>query len=142
MSIQEKGYRKNSWLEITTYGSPQCNTRLIFYSLICIAIAILLLSPVQAAGTKYMAGSPELSAYISGTNEVGPGDAVQLNVVIQNKGVNQFEFIQSSIISPNDLPNTAKFLTGKCPGYHQIRPANAWGPEGQQHHDVCNQYEG
>jgi hypothetical protein len=110
-SIQEKGYRKNLQLEITTCGSLQCNTRLIFYSLIYIAIAILVLSPVQAAGTKYMAGSPELSAYISGTNEVGPGDAVQLNVVIQNKGVNQFEFIQSSIISPNDLPNTAKFLT-------------------------------
>ena len=58
-----------------------------------------------------MAGSPELSAYISGTNEINPGDTVQLKVVVENKGVNEFKFIQSSIIERDDLPNTAKFLT-------------------------------
>jgi hypothetical protein len=58
-----------------------------------------------------MAGSPELSAYISGSNEVSPGDTVQLKVVIENKGVNEFKFIQSGIIERDDLPNTAKFLT-------------------------------
>jgi hypothetical protein len=83
-----------------------------FFSLIIIACAVIAVSPVQAiTGTKYMAGSPELSAYISGSNEVSPGDTVQLKVVIENKGVNEFKFIQSGIIDREDLPNTAKFLT-------------------------------
>jgi hypothetical protein len=82
-----------------------------YFSLVIIACAVIMIAPAQAAGTKYMAGSPELSAYISGSNEVGPGDTVQLKVVIENKGVNQFKFIQSGIIERDDLPNTAKFLT-------------------------------
>jgi hypothetical protein len=63
------------------------------------------------AGTKYMAGSPQLSAYISGTNEFSPGKDVQLTVVIENTGLNEFKFIQSGIVDRDDLPNTAKFLT-------------------------------
>ncbi|MCX6683121.1 MAG: S-layer protein [Methanoregula sp.] len=63
------------------------------------------------AGTKYMAGSPVLSAYISGTNEFSPGDDVQLSVVIQNTGLNEFKFVQSGIVNVDDLPNTAKFVT-------------------------------
>jgi hypothetical protein len=82
-----------------------------YFSLVIIACAVIMISPAQAAGTKYMAGSPELSAYISGSNEVNPGDTVQLKVVIENKGVNEFKFIQSGIIERDDLPNTAKFLT-------------------------------
>jgi hypothetical protein len=82
-----------------------------YCSLVIIACAVMMIAPVQAAGTKYMAGSPELSAYISGSNEVSPGDTVQLKVIIENKGVNQFKFIQSGVIERDDLPNTAKFLT-------------------------------
>jgi len=63
------------------------------------------------AGSKYMAGSPELSAYISGTNEFSPGTDVQLPVVIENTGLNEFKFVQSGIIDRDDQPNTAKFLT-------------------------------
>jgi hypothetical protein len=63
------------------------------------------------AGTKYMAGSPQLSAYISGTNEFSPGKDVQLTIVIENTGLNEFKFIQSGIVDRDDLPNTAKFLT-------------------------------
>ncbi len=63
------------------------------------------------AGTKYMAGSPQLSASISGTNEFSPGDEIQLNVVIENTGLNEFKFIQSNIVDRDDLPNTAKFVT-------------------------------
>ncbi|MGA2918268.1 COG1361 S-layer family protein [Methanoregula sp.] len=63
------------------------------------------------AGSKFMSGSPELSAYISGTNEFNPGDDVQLPVVIENTGLNEFEYDQPGIISRDDLPNTAKFLT-------------------------------
>lgn len=89
----------------------QHHTMAGYFSLVIIACVVIMIAPAQAAGTKYMAGSPELSAYISGSNEVGPGDTVQLKVVIENKGVNQFKFIQSGIIERDDLPNTAKFLT-------------------------------
>jgi uncharacterized membrane protein len=83
-----------------------------YFSLIIIACAVIMISPAQAAsGTKYMSGSPVLSAYISGTNEVSPGDTVALKVTIENKGVNEFKFVQSGIIDREDLPNTAKFLT-------------------------------
>ena len=83
-----------------------------YFTLVLIACAVIMISPAQAlTGTKYMAGSPELSAYISGSNEVSPGETVQLKVVIENKGVNEFKFIQSGIIERDDLPNTAKFLT-------------------------------
>ncbi|MFA4876522.1 MAG: S-layer protein [Methanoregula sp.] len=63
------------------------------------------------AGTKYTAGSPDLSAYISGANEFTPGKDVSLTLVIQNTGLNEFKFINSGIIDRDDLPNTAKFLT-------------------------------
>ncbi|MGD0080242.1 MAG: CARDB domain-containing protein [Methanoregula sp.] len=58
-----------------------------------------------------MAGSPELSAYISGTNQFEAGDTVQLAIVIQNTGLNEFKFVDSGIVDRADLPNTAKFLT-------------------------------
>jgi hypothetical protein len=63
------------------------------------------------AGEKYMAGSPELSAYISGTNEFSPGDDVKLTLIVENTGLNEFKFVQSSIVNTDDQPNTAKFLT-------------------------------
>ncbi len=86
------------------------HSRFWYAGFIAIITAVMIISPVSAA-SKYMAGSPELSAYISGTNEVSPGDTVSLKVIIENKGVNEFKFIQSSIIERDDLPNTAKFLT-------------------------------
>ena len=66
-----------------------------------------------------MAGSPELSAYISGTNEFSPGKEVQLTIVIENTGLNEFKFVNSGIVDRDDLPNTAKFLTVK------VLPGNA-----------------
>jgi uncharacterized membrane protein len=63
------------------------------------------------AGTKYMAGSPQISASIVGTNEFNPGDEVQLELVIQNTGLNEFKFVDSDIVNTDDLPNTAKFVT-------------------------------
>jgi hypothetical protein len=101
---------KNQNLATFASRSKQPNSLLMYASIFAIIFAVLIITPVQA-GTKYMAGSPELSAYISGTNEVSPGDTVQLKVMIENKGVNQFKFIQSGIVERDDLPNTAKFLT-------------------------------
>ena len=79
-------------------------------SCIILILCAFLIFPAMA-DTKYMAGSPQLSAYISGTNEFSPGDDVQLTVVIENTGVNEFKFVQSAIVARDDLPNTAKFLT-------------------------------
>ena len=109
---QQKIVGKSKNLAARTTGSNQQSTKVWYLSLVMVACAILIISPAQAAsGTKYMAGSPLLSAYISGSNEVSPGDTVQLKVVIENKGVNEFKFIQSGVIDRDDLPNTAKFLT-------------------------------
>jgi hypothetical protein len=79
-------------------------------SCILLVLGICLIAPAMA-GTKYMAGSPQLSAYISGTNEFSPGDDVPMTIVIENTGLNEFKFIQSTIVDRDDLPNTAKFLT-------------------------------
>lgn len=78
----------------------------------CILLILFacLIAPAMA-GTKYMAGSPQLSAYISGTNEFSPGKEIQMTIVIENTGLNEFKFIQSGIVDRDDLPNTAKFLT-------------------------------
>jgi len=77
---------------------------------IILILCALLIIPAMA-GTQYMAGSPQLSAYISGTNEFSPGDEVKLTIVIENTGLNEFKFVQSVIVDREDLPNTAKFLT-------------------------------
>ena len=82
---------------------------LVFLVLTGIAATFLAVAPVSA-DEKYMAGSPELSAAISGSNELSPGDEVKLAVSIQNSGVNQFKFVGSNIVGRDDLPNTAKFL--------------------------------
>jgi hypothetical protein len=60
------------------------------------------------AGTQIMTGSPELSAHIAGTNEFSPGDDVDLQVAIENTGLNQFEIVETGLITPSDLSNTAK----------------------------------
>ena len=77
--------------------------------LIIIALCCMAIAPVMA-GTRYMTGSPDLTAYISGTNEVGPGDDLTLSVVIENKGLMEFSFTQTGIMNRDDLPNTAKHL--------------------------------
>ena len=58
-----------------------------------------------------MAGSPVLSVSLAGTNEFSPGKEVQIAVVVENTGLNQFKFVKTGIVDRDDLPNTAKFLT-------------------------------
>ena len=86
----------------------------------CILLILIacLIAPAMA-GTKYMAGSPKLSAYISGTNEFSPGNSTQITIVIENTGLNEYKFVNSGIVDRDDLPNTAKFLTVK------VLPGNA-----------------
>lgn len=79
-------------------------------SCIFLILCILLIAPAMA-GSSYLTGSPDLSAYISGNNEFSPGTEVQLPVVIENNGVNDYKFVQTGIVDRDDLPTTAKFLT-------------------------------
>jgi len=87
-------------------------------SCILLILFACLIAPAMA-GTKYMAGSPQLSAYISGTNEFSPGNSTQITIVIENTGLNEFKFVNSGIVDRDDLPNTAKFLTVR------LQPGNA-----------------
>ena len=84
----------------------------LLWPVILIGIAALLTLTVPAtAGEQYMSGSPVLSASLGGTNEFSPGHEVQLAVVVENSGLNQYKFVKSGIVDRDDLPNTAKFLT-------------------------------
>ncbi len=64
-----------------------------------------------SAGEKFLYGSPELSASISGTNQVAPGETVDLNVVVANAGLNQVKIVDPTIVTREDQPNTAKLVT-------------------------------
>jgi hypothetical protein len=76
---------------------------------ILLILCLCLIAPAMA-GTKYMAGSPQMSAHIAGTNEFSPGQDAKITIVVENTGTNEFKFVQSGIVSPEDLPNTAKFV--------------------------------
>ncbi|MCE5338278.1 MAG: S-layer protein [Methanomicrobiaceae archaeon] len=71
----------------------------------------LLAVPGSAAGAKYLYGNPELSATIAGTNEFAPGADTSLTVIISNSGLNTHKIVGSTIVTPDDLPNTAKLAT-------------------------------
>src|SRR5512136_2440443 len=81
-----------------------------FVILTSIAFLIIVTAPASA-GEQYMAGAPDLTAYLAGTNEFSPGQEVVFPVVIENSGTNQFKFVKMELVSRDDLPNTAKFLT-------------------------------
>ena len=78
--------------------------------LIALVLACFAIGPVHA-GERYMTGSPELTAAISGTNEFSPGDDAVIAVQLQNEGLNELKFVGSGIITRDDQPNTAKLIT-------------------------------
>jgi len=84
---------------------------------LALALALALVVAPAMAGEKQLFGSPDLSAAISGTNEFTPGEDVMLTVKVQNTGQTVVTIVQSDIITPKDLPNTAKLLVvGLSPG--------------------------
>jgi len=74
-----------------------------------VTLVFSLAVPVNA-GIVYSQGSPQLSAYVYGSNEASPGDAIDLAVVVRNTGLNEIKYVQNSTTTRDDLPNTAKFL--------------------------------
>jgi hypothetical protein len=94
-------------MAMTTKSMVLVQPRAVFLLLImacCIAAPVL-------ADTQYLGGSPNLTAYIPGLNEFTAGSDITIPVVLENTGLNQYEQVDPSVIAPDDLPNTAKFVT-------------------------------
>jgi hypothetical protein len=108
-------HKESTHEENTGYGNyrlKQGRGNSLFWSVILIGIAALFIATTPvSAGEQYMAGSPVLSASLSGINEFSPGKEVPVAIVIENTGLNQFKFQKTGIVDRDDLPNTAKFLT-------------------------------
>ena len=84
----------------------------LLWPVILIGIAALLIAallPVQES--SICRGARNFPRTSGGTNEFSPGQEVQIAVVVENSGLNQFKFVKTGIVDREDLPNTAKFLT-------------------------------
>ena len=108
---------------------------------ILLILGLCLIAPAMA-GTKYMAGSPQMSAYIAGTNEFSPGQDAKITIVIENTGTNEFKFVQSGIVDREDLPSTAKFVTaglnaGTAPLVVKSDPQMLGDIKGWQQRECC-----
>jgi len=83
-----------------------------FVDILAILVCICCVCSVPAmAGTRFISGSPTLSATVNGANEFSPGTETTIPVVIQNSGLIEFEFTYPTTLTPGDLPNTAKLMT-------------------------------
>jgi len=83
-----------------------------FVGILAILVCICCVCSVPAmAGTRFISGSPTLSATVNGANEFSPGTETTIPVVIQNSGLIEFEFTYPTTLTPADLPNTAKLMT-------------------------------
>jgi len=60
---------------------------------------------------KYQGGSPQITAYIAGTNQFSPGQDTMITVVIRNSGASAVMFTDQGTLPQADLPTTAKLLT-------------------------------
>ncbi|PKG31801.1 MAG: S-layer protein, partial [Methanoregula sp.] len=89
--------------------SIPCGTTALV-ALILFVCAAAVIAPASAA-TKYVSGSPELSASVTGTNEFSPGQDATITILIKNTGVSSLKQLNQGTITYEDLPTTAKFST-------------------------------
>jgi hypothetical protein len=80
------------------------------------AVALLIVAAVfccmpALAVDKYVGGSPEITAYITGTNEFSPGQDATITVILQNGGTNEVKFTNQGTLADDDLATTAKLVT-------------------------------
>ena len=75
-----------------------------------ILAAVICITPALGAD-KYLGGTPEITAYLTGVNEFSPGQDATITVVIENSGTNAAVFIDQSTLTRDDLPTTAKLVT-------------------------------
>ncbi|MDD1729652.1 MAG: S-layer protein, partial [Methanospirillum sp.] len=78
--------------------------------LLILAILIGLVCSPVSAGTKYLAGSPDISASISGNHDLTPGTTALLPVSIENTGLISSRMVESQILEQDDVPSTAKMV--------------------------------
>ena len=85
---------------------------IVFRHFIIIGICLFLMIVVPAqAGTLYTEGSPDISVSISGSNEVSPGEAVNLTIMVKNTGLDAEKYVAAAIANREEPPSTAKFLS-------------------------------
>jgi hypothetical protein len=82
-----------------------------YYTLALLILAVVFCSTPALGANKYLGGTPEITAYISGVNEFSPGQDATITVVIQNSGTNAVVFTNQGTLTPVDLPTTAKLVT-------------------------------
>jgi hypothetical protein len=85
-------------------------SRFISFLAVLVCICFVFIAPTLA-GTRFISGSPTLSATVYGANEFSPGTETTIPVVIQNSGLIEFEFTYPTTLTPADLPNTAKLMS-------------------------------
>lgn len=78
---------------------------------VLLVILAALLAPPALAGTKYLDGNPNLTAYMSGANEFSAGGDITIPVVIENNGMSLDKQVSATIIDRADIPSTAKYVT-------------------------------
>jgi len=82
--------------------------------LIAVSALLVLFACMAApalAGTKYLSGLPNMTAYVAGTNEYSAGADIQIPLVIENTGQSTDKQVSSTVIDRDDPPTTAKFVT-------------------------------
>lgn len=93
-----------------TFIIPKMGKNSVLAAAVFIILIACLTAPV-AAGTKYLDGSPDLTAYTQGTNEYSAGSDIQISVVVENNGMSLDKQVGTNIVTSDDLPATAKFVT-------------------------------
>jgi hypothetical protein len=73
-------------------------------------VAAVCCVPVQGQ-EKYQGGSPQITAYIAGSNEFTPGEEATVTVMIQNSGTAAVMYINQGTLPQADVPTTAKLVT-------------------------------
>nr|WP_319538123.1 S-layer protein [uncultured Methanospirillum sp.] len=77
--------------------------------MLLILLAGLVCLPVSA-DSKYLSGSPDISASISGSHEFTPGTTNQLQISIQNTGLISSKMTHSDVLDGDATPSTAKMV--------------------------------
>lgn len=92
------------------FTSNSGNAHTAFAAIALIVCIAAVMAPVSAA-TRYVGGSPSLSAGITGTNEFSPGENATISLQIKNSGVSTMKQLDLGTIDYEDFPTTAKFTT-------------------------------
>ena len=82
---------------------------MVIFIILCTAMGFCIIPCL--AGERYMSGGPELFVSLDSSDELVPGNTMELPLVIGNKGKDTMELYNYYTIQPEYLPTTAKFAT-------------------------------